>query len=281
MIEIVTDSTCDIPEAVAQSYNVTVIPAHLNIGQETYRDGVDISRREFYERLVREADLPRTSSPSPGAFIETYQRLLTQAHYIVSVHVASTLSGIYNTARLAAEQLAPDRIHVIDSGQVTMGLGWPVLAAAEAARAGETVEGVLRAIRDTLERVHVFAIFDTLEFLARGGRVNLVQLGLSTLLKIKPMVELTEGMILPRGRMRTWPRAFNMLADRVCSLAPIEKLAVLHTNCLDCADDLRKRICGIIPDISASTLTVDATTVIGAHTGPHALGVAAVTARQG
>jgi DegV family protein with EDD domain len=110
MIEIVTDSTCDIPEPIAQSYKVTVIPAHLNIGQETYRDGVDISRQEFYQRLARERDLPRTSSPSPGAFIEVYRHLLGEAQYIVSVHVASTLSGIYNTARLAAEQLAPERI---------------------------------------------------------------------------------------------------------------------------------------------------------------------------
>jgi DegV family protein with EDD domain len=155
-----------------------------------------------------------------------------------------------------------------------------VLAAAEAVQSGEAVEGVLRAIQDTLERVRVFAIFDTLEFLARGGRVNLIQLGLSTLLKIKPMIELTKGRILSLGRMRTWSKAANALAERIVSHAPVEKLAVLHTNCLDCANDLRACIRDVLPAISAHSLTVEATTVIGTHVGPHALGVAAVTARR-
>lgn len=280
MIEIVTDSTCDIPKNISQSLGITVIPAHLNIGQQTYRDEVDITRKEFYDRLVQETEVPRTSSPSPGEFIDIYTKLLQKAQHIVSIHVASTLSGIYNTARLAAEELARDRIYVIDSGQVTMGLGWVAMAAAEAARAGAKLEDVLGAVQDTLARVQVYAIFNTLEFLARSGRVNLVQLRLSTLLQIKPMVELKRGTIEALERVRTWSKAVGALAERVRGLGPIERLAILHTNCMECATDLRTHILDILPTASLDNLTVDATTVIGAHVGPHALGVATVVARQ-
>ena len=275
MIEVVTDSTCDIPDNTAQAIGVSIIPAHVNIGQQTYRDGVDLDRKTFYEWLPSLPDLPTTSAPSPSAFIEIYERLLSKAEHVVSIHVASKLSSIYNVARLAAQEVAPGRISIVDSGQVSMGLGWPVMAAVEAVRRRADLDDVLDCVRDTLRRVRVYAILNTVHFLAKSGRVSPVELGLTTLLQIKPMVELREGVVSSLGRIRTWTKAVNALANRARSLGPVERLAVLHSNCVECANDLRSRIQDILPT-DYNALTADVTTVIGTHVGPHGLGIAAV-----
>ncbi len=153
MIAIVTDSTCDIPPAVLEETGIHVVPALISIGQETLRDGVDLSREAFYERLPYLAALPTTASPSPQAFAELYERVLHRASAVVSVHAAARLSGICNAARLAANQVAPERIHIVDSGQLSMGLGWTAIAASESARKGETLEAVLHCVHDTARRV--------------------------------------------------------------------------------------------------------------------------------
>jgi DegV family protein with EDD domain len=280
MIAIVTDSTCDLPETVAHATGVRVIPAILNVGQQTLRDGLDLSRDAFYEWLPKMPSFPKTSAPGPGAFIETYEALLHKASHIVSVHVSGKLSGICNAARLAAQQVAAQRIHVVDSGQVSMGLGWAALAAADAVRKSETLEGVLHSVADTLARVKVYATLHTLEFLARSGRVNMVQLGLGTLLSLKPIVELREGVVSTLTRVRTWSRAVADLAERTRALAPIEKLAIMHTHYADGAADFLTSLCASLP-CPPNPLIVNATTVIGAHVGPHALGIAAVVGSRG
>ncbi|HEC22067.1 MAG TPA: DegV family protein [Chloroflexi bacterium] len=275
MIGIVTDSTCDLPREIAEEAGIAVIPAHINIGRQSLRDGIDISREEFYERLPTMPEPPTTSAPGPGAFVEVYERLLGRASHIISIHVASQLSSIYNAACLAAREIAPERIHVVDSGQTTMGLGWAVLAAVEALRESASLEGVLHSVQDTLRRVRVYAVLNTVEYLARSGRVSMVQLGLSNLLNIKPLIELREGVVSSLSRIRTWSRAVNALAGQVRSIAPIERLAVMHTNYLEGAEKFVTRIKDILPHPHESLL-VNATTVIGAHVGPHGLGVAAV-----
>lgn len=274
MIAIVTDSVSDLPSEFAQEAGVEVIPAYINIGKESLLDGIDISRQEFYRLLPTIPELPTTSAPPPGSFQEKYEALLNKASHIVSIHTASTLSGIYNAAYLAAEVVDPVRIHVIDSGQISMGLGWVVHAAAGAARAGATLEGVLHSVQNTLKRVRVYALLNTLEYLARSGRVSIVQLGLSTLLNIKPFVEVREGTISSLGRIRTWSRAATALAEQVHALGPIEKLAVMHTNHASYAWEFMERLKDLLRP--QETLIVDATTVLGVHTGPQAVGIAAV-----
>jgi DegV family protein with EDD domain len=274
MIAVVTDSAGDLPEDIARESGVEIVPAYINIGQESLRDCIDLSRREFYERLPRLSHPPTTSAPAPGAFKETYEALLERASHIVSIHTASTLSSIFNTARLAAELVDPARVHVIDTGQVSMGVGWVVKVASEAARQSATLEGVLHSVRDTLKRVRVYAVLDTLEYLARSGRVNMVQLGLSNLLNIKPLVELHEGTVRTLSRIRTWSRTINALAEQVETLKPVERLAVMHSNCADFAQEFMERVKEIMhPE---ETLIVDVTTVIGSHVGPGAIGIAAV-----
>ncbi len=276
MIAVVTDSTCDIPQDVIEQSGIHVIPALITIGQQTLPDGVGITREEFYERLPRMRPLPKTSAPSPAAFMEVYDRVLQKAGAIVSIHAASKLSGIYNAARLAARQIAPQRIHLVDSGQVSMGLGWAVLAAVEAIRRSANIEAVLDSVQDTLARIKLFAVLNTLEYLARSGRINLVQAGLGTLLNIKPMVELREGVVSTVTRVRTWSRAVHALTNRLRQSAPFERLAVMHTNCAECAHDLLERVRDVIPQRGEVVVT-HATTVIGTHVGPGALGFAAVT----
>ncbi len=278
MIAIVTDSTADLPENVAHEAGIAVIPAILNVGQQSLRDGIDLTREAFYEWLPRMAIAPKTAAPGPGTFMETYEALLHTASHVVSVHVSSKLSGICNAARLAARQVAAQRIHVVDSGQVSMGLGWAVLAAAEAIHTSGTLEGVLHSVSDTLSRVRLYALLNTLEFLAHSGRVNMVQIGLGSLLNLKPIVELREGVISTLSRVRTWSRALADLADRTRSLAPLERLAVIHTHYLEGAHDFLARICGSFP-CPPNPLVVNATPVIGAHVGPHALGIAAVVSK--
>lgn len=275
MIALVTDSTCDIPAEYRETDDLHIIPALVNIGQKTLRDGIDISRDTFYDLLPTLPDNPTTSAPGPAAFVEAYERALKTADHVVGVFMASQLSGLYNAARLAAREVAPERIHLIDSGQVSMGLGWPVLAGLEAARAGEPVEAVIHSIRDTLSRVRVYALLDTVEYLARSGRVSTVRLGLSNLLSIKPIVEVRSGTVTSLARVRTWNRAINILVERVTGLAPLERLAIMHSSCVDCAASLFEHIRGIVPPLH-KVVTTNATTVIGAHVGPGAVGIAAV-----
>lgn len=278
MIGIVTDSASDLPGEIVEQYGIEVVPAYINIGTQSLADGVDITRREFYERLPDLRPLPMTASPPPGAFKERYERLLERAKYVVSIHTAGTLSGIIEAARVAAQMMEPARIHVIDSGQTSMGLGWAVKAAAEAAQAGEALEGVLNCVQDTLRRVRVLALLNTVDYLAHSGRVNLIQLGLSNLLNIKPLVELRAGAITSVARIRTWSRAISHFTEHVLNFGPLEKLAVLHTNHAEHAREILEHLCPLAQPVEA--MIVDVTSVIGAHTGPQAIGAAAVVAER-
>lgn len=275
MIAIVTDSTCDLPQELADENNVCIVPACVSIGESSLRDGIDITREEFYQLLPTLSKTPSTSAPSPAMFAEVYESLLVKANQIVSIHAAARLSGIYNAACLAAQQVAPHRIFTFESGQISMGLGWSVLAAARAVKAGETLEAVLHSTQDTLRRVRFYALINTSEYLARGGRINIVQLGLTTLLDIKPLVEVRTGVVSSLARIRTWSRGVNRMVEQVTSLGKLNQLAVVHTNFADGAQSLLVQVQEAVPQI-CETLIVNATTVIGVHAGPHALGIAAV-----
>jgi len=279
MIAIVTDSASDIPADLAERHNITVVPAIINVGQDTYRDGVDMTREQFYEQLPSMHPHPMTSAPSPAAFLEAYERTLGRAKQVLSLHLSSKLSGIYNVARLAAEQLAPARIHVLDTGQLSMGVGWVSLLAAEMSERGESIEAMIHSVQDSLSRIHTYALLNTVEYVARSGRINLVQAGISTILNIKPMVEVREGVLASLERVRTWSRAVASLRDRVRELAPLECLAVMHTNAKDAAQELMDQFKELVPHPKKSVVT-DATPAIGVHAGPGALGISAILSRK-
>jgi DegV family protein with EDD domain len=278
MIAVVTDSTADLPAELAEQNHVHIVPALINFGQQTLRDGIDITREAFYALLPGLPEIPTTSSPGPAEFIEVYERALSHSSHVISIHAASALSGIYNAARLAAREVAPDRIHLVDSGQLSMGIGWAALSAVEAIQCSAPIEGVLNSVQSTLERMNVFALLHSLDYLAKSGRVNLVQAGLSNLLSIKPIIELREGVVSTVARVRTWTRALNTLSERVQQIGPLERLAIMHSNAADAAGNLLERLKDLVPEKGPALIT-NVTTVIGAHVGPGAVGVAAVAGR--
>lgn len=272
-IAVVTDSTSDLPAEMAAGLNIHAVPAILVMGSESLEDGVQISRHEFYERLPGIQPPPTTASPSTGAFMAAYERLLAEGiQQIISVHASSQLSGIYNAARLAAQNFG-ERVHVIDSGQVTLGLGFQVLAAAEAILEGATLEKAIARLEDIRRRVHVIAMLDTMEYVRRSGRVSWAKASLGALLSLKLFVELRDGLVRRVGEARTRHKGIERLLEMLAAFGPLEQLAVLHTNAEAEAQALLERLA---PTVSRVFPVVNVTTVIGSHVGPKALGFAFV-----
>jgi DegV family protein with EDD domain len=279
-IRIVTDSTADIPDDVAAELRIGIIPAYINFGTESLRDKIDISRPEFYRRLATESVVPTTASPGVGEFEESYRAAGAPEATIVSIHPPARLSALYGTAMLAARSFPAGQVTIVDSGQITMGMGWQVIAAARAARENAPLETILDLVKATGPRSRVFAALDTFEYLRRSGRVGWAKMVVGTLLRIKPMIEFREGEILPLDRVRTSQRALARLVELSESLMPLDSLAILHSNWPEGAEELRRHLTHV--RLIDPLLVVDVTPVIGVHVGPRGLGVAVVhKARQG
>ena len=272
---IVTDSTCDIPGSLVEQYEIEVVPSVLILDGKEYADGIGISREEFYKRLPTLETQPTTAAPSIGDFSTRYDSLLTQGcDFILSIHAAGTLTSILNIARQAADEF-PERVTCIDSTSLSLGLGFQVLAAAEAAELG--LQAALEAVRSTHRRLQVFAALDTLEYLKRSGRVPATVAMLGSLLNIKPLIELANGAVKAVGAVRTTSQSNKRLARYLLEGHPLERLAVLHTGAEARA---REFLNGLMQKASQSVprdiLMVNVTTVIGTHVGPNGLGFAAV-----
>lgn len=275
-IRIVSDSTCDLPESVAAKYGIRVVPGYINIEGESYLDGVEISRREFYERLPHCKELPSTSAAGPGAFVRAYQELAEEgATQILSIHISATLSGMMTSAHAAAQATDEVEVTVLDSGQLTLGTGYMAIAAAEAAADGHSMEEVLALIEDMMPRTYAFAALDTLEYLHKGGRVSHVQYGLGSVLRIKPLLIMHDGE-LTMERVRTRKQALARTIELIREVAPLERLAVVHANALERGEELAQRVRDLFP--WEEHLSVDVTPVIGAHVGPGSVGLVGVSA---
>lgn len=270
---IVTDSTSDIPPELLRKYEIFQIPVDLTLDGQTYLDGFDLSRNDFYKRLPSLQRLPTTASPSAGRFQELYRSIFEQGYTeIISIHASSKLSGIFNAARLAAEEF-PLLIQVIDSQQLSLGLGFQVLAAAACARHGDPVAGILQEIDSVRKRVRVFAMLDTFDYIQRSGRVSWAKARLGSLLQIKPVLELRGGDVLNQGVVRTRGKGIMHLGSTLKELGALANLAVLHTNA---EEDGKHFITQHSPPGIAAPLLVNVTTIIGTHVGPNGLGFAAV-----
>jgi DegV family protein with EDD domain len=270
---IVTDSTSDIPAEILKKMNIFQIPVDLTLDDQTYLDGFDLSRNDFYRRLPELEQLPTTAAPSTGIFQQLYASIFKQGFsQIISIHASSILSGIFNAARLAASEFSQP-IQVIDSEQISMGLGYQVLAAAEFARKGFSVEMILQELRSILLRVRVFAMLDTFDYIQRSGRVSWAKARLGSILQIKPILELKGGEVLNKGVVRTRGKGIKHLGDILQGLGLIENLAVLHTNA---EEDGLYFINQYAPPDIPTPLLVNITTIIGTHVGPNGLGFAAV-----
>jgi DegV family protein with EDD domain len=273
-VKLMTDSTCDLPREWLARWDVAVLAVYVNFGTESFLDdGIALPRADFYRRLAASRTLPTTSAPASGVAQDLMRQQLAQAEHLVVFTVASPFSSLYNTVRLTAQELDPKRITVVDSGQVSMGLGWMVAAAAEAAEQGAGVEEVLAAATDVCERLKLWAAIDTLEYLRRSGRVSGFIASVGTLLQIKPIITVKDGNVHLVQRVRTMNKAVQTLIDLTHGQAPLERLAVLHTNYPEGAADLAARLADIAP---SHTITVDVTTAIGTHVGPGCLGIASL-----
>jgi DegV family protein with EDD domain len=277
-IRIVTDSTADLPETVVAQWGITVVPAYVNVGGRSYMDGVELSRSEFYELLPGLESPPTTSAPGPGTFARVYERVAAEgATEVLSIHIAASLSNIVEVALMAAQATTVVPVRVIDSGQLTLGTGLLVVAAARAAAAGRSAADIVTLLDDMAPRVHSFAALDTIEFLRRSGRVSRLQYGLGSLLRIKPILKMHNGAI-EMERVRTRARAVERLIELVGELGPLEQLALVHTHALERVQALRQETRHLFPTEDAP-LCEEVTPVIGAHVGPGAVGFVAVRAR--
>lgn len=274
-LAIVTDSTADIPEELSARYHIHVVPNYVILREQSLVDGKDISRHEFYASLPSMDPLPTTATASSGDYQVLYERLFRSGFtQILSIHCSGFLSGIINAARAAAQTYG-NRIHVVDSQFVSLGLGFQVLAAAEAALS-HPVERVLDLLAELRKRVRVIAMLDTLEYLRRSGRVSWARARLGDILRIKPFVEVRGGRVFSLGEARTRQKAIQRLLEMARKLGPLERLAILHTNAESEAKALLNALAG---QASTEPLLVNITTVIGTHVGPNGLGIAAVLKR--
>jgi len=271
-IAIVTDGTADIPADLLAQHNIHVVPTYVIIGGKSYIDGVDITRKEFYDGLPFMDPMPTTAAPAPGEFQQLYSSLVDQGFdHILSIHCSSTLSGIYQAASIAAQAVG-DRVQVIDSQSLTLGLGFQVLASAEAALT-DPLERILNMLHGLRPRVRVIAMLDTLEYVHRSGRVSWTKARIGNLLRLKAFIEVTEGKVLSLGEGRTRQKSIERLIGLVRKLGPLERLAILHSNA---EKDARQMLVDLNPQLPREPLIVNVTTVIGVHVGPNGLGIAAV-----
>jgi len=270
-IHFVTDSTCDIPMELREKYHITVIPCFVNYDGNSYADdGIELKRDQYYDDLPRIRPLPTTAAPSPGLCTQLIHQAFEGADQLVVLSVPAKLSGTFNAMRLGTESLPPERVTLMDSGNLTMGMGWQVLIGAEVAEQTGDIEQVKKAILAVRRYVRVYAGLSTLEYLRHSGRVGWAAAGIGTLLQIKPMLEVHESEVHQLTRVRTFSKVTDELVRLAHEQAPLDRLAFLHTNNLEAVEVLKERIKDILPP---EILTINITTTIGTYTGPGALGL--------
>lgn len=274
-IRIVTDSTCDLPAEIIAQLGIHVIPLYINIGNQGYLDGIDITREEFYTRLPSFSSHPTTAVPSMERFLNTYNSLADEgANEVLSIHISKALSGIVDIARAAAQETTSTHVTVLDSGQLSLGTGFLVETAARMAAGGSSLDEILHALDDQKKRTYVFAALDTIEFLKRSGRMNKYLARLATLLKIKPILTMNSGK--PGSeRVRTRGRAIKRVVEMLAAAGPLERVAIVHTHASsEILAELRSMTAHLLPP--GPIITEDITPVLGAHIGPGAVGFAIV-----
>lgn len=277
-VRVVTDSTADIPPELASELDIAVVPLRVLFGDDVFRDGVDLTTDEFYERLTSSSELPTTSQPPVGDFEETYRRIAEGTTDIVSIHISSRLSGTISSANAARAALPHCNIELLDSLSASLGLGLPVIKAAQAARAGASRMEVIAVAEQAIESSDLYFTVDTLEYLRRGGRLGRGAALLGTIFSIKPILTVRDGEILPVERVRTRKRALDRLFEIAAAEDPVTEIAVAHGTTEDDARYLRRRLGELYPD--AHFLMSRVGPVIGAHAGPGIIGTLVVRGRS-
>ena len=273
-VKIVTDSTCDLPQELVDQYDIHVIPCYVNISGKSYLDGVELSREEFFQKLPDQNPIPTTSAPGIGTFIESYQQLTKEgATGIISIHISQSLSNIVNVARLAAENFTEIPVVVIDSGQLSMGLGLLALAGAKLAATGSNLASVEKTILEKKPLTNAFAKLETLEYLRKGGRLSTIQHSIVSLLDIKPITKMSNG-ISGMELIRTRKKAYKRLIEIASELGPAETVGIIHADAPDLVLQVTRDLKRIWPEVTPLISWV--TPAIGAHVGPGTVCIACI-----
>ena len=271
---IVTDSTCDLPISIVEEYDIRVIPCYVNMNGKSYLDGIDLSREFFFKSLPTANPLPTTSAPGMDAFINEYQRIANEgADGIISIHISETLSNINNVAKIAAESFDDIPVRVIDSGQLSMGLGLLALVGAKLAKKGASLDEVEAEILTKKPMTNAFAKLETLEYLRRSGRLSAAIHGIGTLLELKPITKMTNGFSGVEMK-RTRKKAHQRLLEIAQDLGPAEMVGIIHADAYQNALIVREELQAIWPGIEPIISFV--TPAIGAHVGPGTICIASI-----
>ncbi|MCJ7519354.1 MAG: DegV family protein [Anaerolineaceae bacterium] len=276
-IALVTDSTADLPQEVISKYDISVIPMYINVGEKGYLDGVEMTREEFYTRLPDFKPHPTTAVPGIDAFVDVFRKAIDKgAEAIISLHIGKALSNTVDVARLAAEKIKEIPVHVFDPGNLSLGTGLLVREAAIMAEAGEKVKVILEVIADKAKRTYTFAVLSTLEFLRRSGRLSNFMFSLGSLLILKPILKMNDG-VTDMERTRTFNGSHNRLMQLVEELGELEQLAFVHTHAPEKLALLQQEAAYLVPE-GTIPLVGEVSPVIGAHIGPGAVGFSVIKA---
>lgn len=270
-IRFIADSTCDIPPDVLKKWNIAIIPAFVNYGGGSYADdGIELDRVAYYDQLPTMTSQPSTAAPSPGLTESIITKVAAECDHVIMLTVPAKLSGIYNAFRLGASSLPPDSYTIIDSGTTTMAMGFQVLVGAEVADATGDVSETVNAIERARQHIRLYAAPESMVYLRRSGRVGWAAAGAATLLQIKPIISLSDGVVESTARVRTFGKAVEKMVELALEQAPFDRLALLHTNNPDGAQEMKQMMGNAVP---AETYIINITPVLGTHVGPKALGV--------
>jgi len=273
MIKIVTDSTSDIPREVARELAIEIIPTAIQWNGKTLLDGIDITTNEFYRRLTTSTHVPTTSQPAPGDFLKLYQSLAGGCQGIVSVHISSKLSGVYQSALLAKQAMENKLpVEVIDSQYNSMGLGLISIAAARVARAGGKLQDVLEETKKAMGQIRMLGIFATLKYAIAGGRINKSFARVASVLNIKPMLTFKNGEVAMAGLATAYSKGVDKIFDFVKKNLPISDLAIVHSAIIDEAVKLQDRLGALFPKDKIIVASLGPS--LGVHGGPGVLLVA-------
>lgn len=272
-IKIVTDGACDIPASVAQELGIEMVPVLINVGEQSYRAGIDISSDQFYALLQESHVPPTTTAPPPSVFEQTYRRLTLEYDHIFSIHHSNRLGSSYRAATQGRAKMPASltRINVIDSKSASMGLGSIVIAAAQAARDGMPASEVANLINALIQHTHVVFFVDTMEYLERGGRLSLAATVLGSMQRIKPIMILDEGEIVPYERTRTRAKAIEGLFTFIEDFPHVQQVTVMYSTTYEDVEKLLEKVDPIFPRDNVQALQFGP--AVAAHLGPGAMGV--------
>ena len=271
-VRIVTDSSCDLPQGMADALGIRIVPLSIRFGDTEYIDRTTITATEFWSKCTASPTLPETAAPSPGQFEETYRSLAAEGSTaIVVVSLSSDLSATMQSAELAARAVAPGiDVRIVDSRNASMGLGLTVLACAELAATGASADEVVARAQSVIPRTRVFAALDTLDNLKKGGRIGGAKAMLATVMSIKPLISITNGLVAEAGKQRTRSKALAHLVDILRNQeVPIERLSVLNAQCADV-----DAFVAMVKEVYSGEIIIgDIGAVIGTHAGQGTIGI--------